>query len=97
MPSYSINVADGLCADAAALCILVIRDAQWGLTKAAPRAVVAEHASTTSIECGGRASLPTEDVPPGHVAAPDLHAAWEVRMDAGGLGGFGCQLGASLP
>ena len=32
----------------------------------------------------GRLAL--EPVPPGHVAAPDQHAVWEVRMDAGGPG-----------
>ena len=32
----------------------------------------------------GRLAL--EPGPPGHVAAPDPHAVWEVRMDAGGPG-----------
>jgi len=75
VPSYPINAADGLCAGAAALCILVIRDAQWGLTKAAPRAVVAEHASTTSIECGRQVSLPAE----GSRSNPCLRDTWRLR------------------
>ena len=75
VPSYPINAADGLCAGAAALCILVTRDAQWGLTKAAPRAVVAEHASTTSIECDERASLPAE----GSRTNPRLRDTWRLR------------------
>src|SRR6185369_2879529 len=37
---------------------------QRGLTKAAPRAAAAEHASTTCFECGGWASLPAEDSRP---------------------------------
>ena len=37
-----------------------------------------------SESSSGRLAL--EPVPPGHVAAPDPHAVWEVRMDAGGLG-----------
>ena len=75
MPSYPINETDGLCAGAVALCILVTRDAQWGLTKAAPRAVVAEHASATSIECDERASLPAE----GSRMNPRLRDTWRLR------------------
>ena len=32
----------------------------------------------------GRLAL--KPMPPGHVAAPDLHAVWEIWMDAGGPG-----------
>ena len=67
MPSYPFNAADGLCVDAAhaaALCTSVICGLQRGLTKAAPRAAAAEHASTTCIECGGWVSLPAEDSRP---------------------------------
>ena len=100
MPSYPFNAADGLCAgaaQAAALCTLVIRGAQRGLTKAVPRAAAAEHASTIRIKCGGWASPPygglaheSAPVPPGHVAAPDprtvrgVRAAQEVPDPYGG-------------
>ena len=50
MPSYPINAADGLCADAAqaaALCTSVIRSLQLGLTKAAPHAAESCPALTT--------------------------------------------------
>ena len=78
MPSYPINAADGLCvaaAQVAALCTLVKCGLQCGLTKAAPRAVAAEHASTTHIECGGWASFPAEDLRP----RPHLRDMWRLR------------------
>ena len=89
VPSYPFNAADELCAgaaQAAALCTLVIRGAQRGLTKAVPRAAAAEHASTIRIKCGGWASPPCgglahepAPVPPGHVASPDPRTVRGVR------------------
>jgi hypothetical protein len=47
-------------APATVLYALVTRVLQCSLTKAAPHSAVAERASTTRINCGGWASLPTE-------------------------------------
>ena len=82
MPSSPFNAAYRLCAgaaQAAALCSLVIRGAQRGLTKAVTRTAAAEHALSICIKCGRRASLRAgglarEPVPPGYVAAPDPYA-----------------------
>ena len=61
MLSYPFNAAGGLCAgaaQAAALCSLVIRGAQRGLTKAVSRTAAAEHALSTTLNAvGGRVSL----------------------------------------
>ena len=75
------------------------------------RALVAEHASSHRIQCGGWASLPAESartspryVPPGHVAGPDPPAVcWFYRVggpDGRGrsrtpMGGPGPRLSAS--
>ena len=78
MPSYPFNAADGLCAgaaQAAALCTLVIRGAQGGLTKAVSHAASAEHALSNCIKCSGRASLPAE----GSRSSPCLRATWRLR------------------
>ena len=61
MLSYPFNAAGGLCAgaaQAAALCSLVIRGAQRGLTKAVLRTAAAEHALSTTLNAvGGRVPL----------------------------------------
>ena len=61
MLSYPFNAAGGLCAGAAqvaALCSLVIRGAQRGLTKAVSRTAAAEHALSTTLNAvGGRVLL----------------------------------------
>ena len=61
MLSYPFNVAGGPCAgaaQAAALCFLVIRGAQRGLTKAVSRTAAAEHALSTTLNAvGGRVPL----------------------------------------
>jgi len=78
VPSHPFNAADGLCADAAqaaTLCTSVIRGLQCDLTKAAPRAAAAEHASTTRMECGGWTSLPVEGPHP----RPRLRDTWRLR------------------
>ena len=41
--------------------------------------------------------LALELVPPGHVATPDPHVAWEVRMAAGGLGSEASAVSSELP
>ena len=61
MLSHPFNAAGGLCAgaaQAAALCSLVIRGAQRGLTKAVSRTAAAEHALSTTLNAvGGRVPL----------------------------------------
>ena len=58
---YPFNAAGGLCvgaAQAAALCSLVIRGAQRGLTKAVLRTAAAEHALSTTLNAvGGQVPL----------------------------------------
>ena len=53
MLSYPFNAAGGLCAGAAALCSLVIRGAQRGLTKAVSRSAAAEHALSIALNAVG--------------------------------------------
>ena len=88
MPSYPFNVADGLCAgaaQAAALCTLVIRGAQRGLTKTVSHTTAAELALSTCIKCSGCASLPAE----GLRSSPCLRATWHPRTPMREKGGSG--------
>ena len=78
MLSYPFNVAGELCAgaaQAAALCSLVIRGAQRGLTKAVSRAAAAEHALSTALNAVGGRVFPAED----SRTIPRLWDAWRLR------------------
>ena len=110
MLSYPFNAAGGLCAGAAlaaTLCSLVIRGAQWGLTKAVLHTAAAEHALSTTLNAvGGRVSLRKTRArsrasrsrggsgPLHGEGSPDGRRRSRTPMGVRGLGG---QLGASLP
>ena len=110
MLSYPFNAAGGLCAgaaQAAALCSLVIRGAQRGLTKAVSRTAAAEHALSTALNAVGvrvflrktrarsRASGTRGGSGPLHgEGSPDGRRKSRTPLGVRGLGG---QLGASLP
>ena len=109
MPSYPFNAADGLCAaaaQAAALCTLVIRGAQRGLTKAVSRAAGQSTPCPSALNVVGarvferkacaRARSSGLRGSSGPLRGKGGSGRVQEVPDPYGVRGLGCQLGSSL-